>query len=63
MLDVLTRPTDGTYRSLVSETSTQIARRFESTTQPFSEAPRADLAMVKDAAGLDGSLAGAEARA
>ncbi|WP_342000134.1 pyridoxal-dependent decarboxylase [Microbacterium sp. LWH7-1.2] len=54
MLDLLTRSTADTYRSLIAQTSAQVADRFEATTQPFSGASRAELQMLVDDVPLDG---------
>ncbi len=58
MLDLLTRSTADTYRSLIAQTSTQVADRFETTTQPFSGASRAELQRLVDDVPLDGDGVG-----
>ena len=58
MLDLLTRPTADAYRDLIAQTSAQVADRFETTTQPFSGASRADLQRLVDDVVLDGDGVG-----
>ncbi|HKP07140.1 MAG TPA: pyridoxal-dependent decarboxylase [Microbacterium sp.] len=58
MLDLLTRSTADTYRSLIAQTSAQVADRFETTTQPFSGASRAELQQLVDDVSLDGDGVG-----
>lgn len=55
MLDLLTRSTADTYRSLIAQTSARVADRFETIAQPFSGASRADLQRLVDDVGLDGA--------
>ncbi|MGU3643938.1 pyridoxal phosphate-dependent decarboxylase family protein [Microbacterium sp. C23T] len=58
MLDLLTRSSADTYRSLIAQTSAQVADRFETTTQPFSGASRAELQRLVDDVPLDGDGVG-----
>lgn len=59
MLDLLTRRTADTYRSLISDTSAHVADRFATTLQPFSGASRAELQRLVDAVPIDGDGVGA----
>ncbi|MDW4573718.1 pyridoxal-dependent decarboxylase [Microbacterium sp. M3] len=54
MLDLLTNSSADTYRSLISHTSSRVADRFASTTQPFSGASRSELQSLVDGVALDG---------
>ncbi|MGX5771355.1 pyridoxal phosphate-dependent decarboxylase family protein [Microbacterium trichothecenolyticum] len=58
VLDLLTRSTSDTYRSLIAQTSARVADRFETTTQPFSGASRAELQRLVDGVHLDGDGVG-----
>ena len=58
MLDLLTRPNADAYRDLIAQTSAQVADRFETTTQPFSGASRAELQRLVDDVPLDGGGVG-----
>lgn len=58
MLDLLTHSSADTYRSLIAQTSAQVADRFETTTQPFSGASRAELQRLVDDVPLDGDGVG-----
>ena len=58
MLDLLTRPNADAYRDLIAQTSAQVADRFETTTQPFSGASRAELQRLVDDVPLDGDGVG-----
>lgn len=58
MLDLLTRSTSDAYRTLIAQTSAQVADRFESTTQPFSGASRSELQRLVDDVPLDGDGVG-----
>jgi L-2,4-diaminobutyrate decarboxylase len=58
--DLLTRSTADDYRSLISETSSHVARRFATITQPFSGASRTELQKLVDDTRLDTVGIGAE---
>jgi len=58
VLDLLTRPNADAYRDLIAQTSAQVADRFETTTQPFSGASRAELQRLVDDVPLDGGGVG-----
>ena len=49
MRELLTRPTADLYRSLVAQTTSRVATRFDTVTQPFSGASRAQLQELVDA--------------
>lgn len=59
MHELLTRPTADLYRSLVAQTSSRVATRFETVTQPFSGAARSDLQELVDGVALDADGVGA----